>query len=276
MSARVEIRPLEIHGSNNSFDPDQRNNIYLLVRGTKAVLIDGCYAHDQARECVAQALEGLTLTDILVTHFHPDHSEYAARIREKYGAALWANPEETRIGKFVKDDEIDGRISGDQEIETGAGITVRAVATPGHTHSHTCYFLEESGTLFTGDHIIGKGTPWVGPPHGNIRDYLASLLKVRGMPLEEIRGGHGPLIENPRAKIDEYYGHRMIREAQILQQLESGPKTIEQMVQVIYADVDSRVHTLAGMVVRGHLDKLLYERRVGEYKDGGQLLFEMM
>ena len=275
MSAEIEIRPLEIDGSGSSFDPDQRNNIYLLVRGTKAVLIDGCYAHEQARSCVAQALEGLTLTDILVTHFHPDHSEYAATIREKYGAALWANPEETRIGRFVKDEEIDGRLSGDQIIETGAGIAVRAVATPGHTHSHTCYFLEESGTLFTGDHIIGKGTPWVGPPHGNIRDYLASLLKERELPLKEIRGGHGPLVEDPKAKIDEYYGHRMIREAQILKELSGGPKTIEAMVQTIYADVDSRVHTLAGMVIRGHLDKLLFEKRVAEFKEGSQLLFEV-
>lgn len=275
MSAQIEIRPLEIDGSGSSFDPDQRNNIYLLVRGTKAVLVDGCYAHDQARACVAEALEGLTLTDILVTHFHPDHSEYAAQIREKYDAALWANPEETRIGKFVKDEEIDGRISGDQLIETGAGIAVRAVATPGHTHSHTCYFLEESGTLFTGDHIIGKGTPWVGPPHGNIRDYLASLLKVRELPLKEIRGGHGPMVTDPKAKIDEYYGHRMIREAQIIKELSSGPKTIEAMVQTIYADVDSRVHTLAGMVVRGHLDKLLFDKRVAEFKEGSQLLFEM-
>ncbi len=275
MSAPLQIRPIVIDGAKTSFKPEQANNIYLAVRGRKAILVDGCYDHAQSNRDIENALEGLELTDILVTHFHPDHSEYAAKIRAKHKARLWADPRETRIGAYVKAEEIDRPLlETDEVLETGAGIRIRSIKTPGHTLSHTCFYLEETGTLFTGDHIIGEGTPWVGPPHGEIKAYLDSLQKVRRLDLKEIRGGHGPLVTNPIAKIDEYYEHRMMRERQILEQLASGSKTIAQLVAVIYKDVDPRVHVLAALVVRGHLDKLLGEKRVTEGKEKGEARFE--
>ncbi|MEW6778078.1 MAG: MBL fold metallo-hydrolase [Bdellovibrionota bacterium] len=275
MGASFEIRPLVIDGAKTSFKPEQANNIYLLVRGKKAVLVDGCYEHEQSRNLIASSLEGLELTDILVTHFHPDHAESAAKIRERYGARLWADPRETKIGKHVQLDEIDRPfLETDEVLETGAGIRLKSIKTPGHTLSHTCFFSEETGTLFTGDHVIGEGTPWVGPPHGNVKSYLESLQKCMTLPLQEIRGGHGPLVGDPQAKLKEYYEHRMMRERQILAELDKGPVTIPALVATIYKDVDPRVHGLAALVMRGHLDKLLSEGRVREYEDKGQARFE--
>lgn len=275
MAEPVHIRRLEIEGSRTSFKPEQNNNIHLLYRGRKAVLVDGCYDHEQAWQEIDEGLAGYELTDILVTHFHPDHAQIAAKVREKYGARLWANPGETRIGPHVRAEEIDNPITEDGRIETGAGITLDAVVTPGHTLWHTCFYLPDTRTLFSGDHIIGEGTPWVGPPHGNVKDYLASLLKVRELDLSEIRGGHGPLIDQPYKKIDEYYEHRMMRERQILELLDEKPRRIPEMVETIYADVDRRVWALARLVVRGHLDKLIAEERVSEDPADNEPIFSL-
>lgn len=253
----MEIRTLEIEGRKTAFKPEQTNNIYLLVRGRQAVLVDGCYDHEQARMLIAEELRGLTLTDILVTHFHPDHAESAARIRRETGAALWAHPYEVNVGPFVKKDEIDRELSDGLIIETGAGIPVRAVGTPGHTMGHTCFLLEERGVLFTGDHVIGEGTSWVGPPHGSIAEYMRSLEKLRGLDLKEIRGGHGPVVSDPQAKVTEYYDHRMMRERQILDALKDCPASIAELVERIYGNtIGERIRPLAAQVMKGHLDKL--------------------
>ncbi len=272
----IEIRTLVIEGNAKSFKPEQKNNIYLLVNGKKAVLVDGCYDHEQSRSLVSEQLKGLTLTDILVTHFHPDHAESAARIRRETGAALWAHPYEVNVGGYVKKDEIDRDLSDGLAIETGAGFSVRAVGTPGHTMGHTCFFLEDalehSGVLFTGDHVIGEGTSWVGPPHGSIAQYMDSLRKINELPLKEIRGGHGPLVTKPHEKIDEYYEHRLMRERQILKALETGAASVSDLVDRVYADtIDPKVRPLAAQVVKGHLEKLTGEKRAAEFNGRWEL-----
>ncbi len=258
----AEVRTLVIDGNRTSFKPEQKNNIYLLVRGRNAVLIDGCYDHEQSRALISEHLKGLTLTDILVTHFHPDHAESASRIRRETGATLWAHPYETNVGGYIKKDEIDRELSDGLEIGTGAGISVTAVGTPGHTMGHTCFLLEESRVLFTGDHVIGEGTSWVGPPHGSIAEYMKSLEKIRKLGLKEIRGGHGPLVTAPDAKIDEYYEHRMMRERQIVTALSRAALGVTELVDTVYANtIDPKVRPLAAQVMKGHLEKLAGEGR---------------
>ena len=67
------------------------------------------------------------------------------------------------------------RVLADGESVTGPGWTLTAVATPGHTSNHLCFALEESGALFTGDHVMGWSTTVVAPPDGDMADYMDSL-----------------------------------------------------------------------------------------------------
>ncbi|MFX7540914.1 MBL fold metallo-hydrolase, partial [Acinetobacter baumannii] len=69
-------------------------------------------------------------------------------------------------------------VLGDGERISGAGWTIAAVATPGHTSNHLCYALEESGALFTGDHVMGWSTSVVSPPDGDMHAYMASLQRL--------------------------------------------------------------------------------------------------
>jgi hypothetical protein len=72
------------------------------------------------------------------------------------------------------------------------------------------------------------------------------------------------VIEDGPGKIQEFIDHRMLRERQILEVLGGGPRTVPEIVKVIYADVLSALHRMAGMSVHSHLRKLKSEARVSE------------
>jgi ribonuclease/clavin/mitogillin len=110
--------------------------------------------------------------------------------------------------------------------------------------------------LVSGDTILGLGTSVIAPPEGDVSAYLDSLERLKAYPARMIAPGHGPMIMDARAKIDEYIEHRLMRERQIIAQLETGPKTVEAMVAEIYKDVDKQLHGAAAWSVRAHLNRL--------------------
>jgi glyoxylase-like metal-dependent hydrolase (beta-lactamase superfamily II) len=148
----------------------------------------------------------------------------------------------------------------DQELITLDGvppITLRAMHTPGHARGHLCFYEERTGTLITGDNIVGLGSVLIDPPEGNMRDYLNSLQRMRALPnLTVLFGGHGPAMANPQAKLDEYIAHRLERERKILAAVESGCATPAAIVANVYTDVSPKAHAMAERAVLAHLEKL--------------------
>jgi glyoxylase-like metal-dependent hydrolase (beta-lactamase superfamily II) len=126
-----------------------------------------------------------------------------------------------------------------------------------------CFLLEGDRTLFSGDHILGRGTTVVAHPDGDMAAYIASLERLRDLEIDRIYPGHGPVIETPAAVIEEYIEHRLMRERQVVDGLAAAaaPVTPEELVAQIYADVDPVLHPIAAMSVRAHLAKLARERR---------------
>ena len=122
--------------------------------------------------------------------------------------------------------------------------------------------------MFTGDHILGRGTTVVEWPGGDMASYLASLEAVRSFGPERLYPGHGPLVADPAATIAGYIDHCMEREAQVLAALEADERTPAGMVRRIYADVDPVLQRFAELSVRAHLVKLIREGRAVERDDG--------
>jgi glyoxylase-like metal-dependent hydrolase (beta-lactamase superfamily II) len=116
--------------------------------------------------------------------------------------------------------------------------------------------------LFAGDLVAGFGTVVIAPPDGNMRDYLASLDRLRALDLGRIYPGHGPVVEDGRAKLDEYIAHRREREQQVVDALETGMEQIPAMVKRIYAEVPEVLHPMAERSVLAHLEMLETEGRV--------------
>jgi glyoxylase-like metal-dependent hydrolase (beta-lactamase superfamily II) len=194
---------------------------------------------------------------ILLTHTHEDHSPGAVGLKKRTGAEILAfGPGEGR-GKV----RLDGTLADGAVIEA-TEFHLTALHTPGHASNHLCYLLNEERTLFTGDHIMQGSTVVIGPPDGDMAAYLASLerLKTIRPRLKAIAPGHGHVIEDPMAVVDEYIEHRLAREKQVLDVLRRrGATTVAQIVEDVYTDVAPELHPVAQKSVWAHLRKLADE-----------------
>lgn len=234
---------------------------YIVGHGEVAVIDAGpdLPAHLDA---LLHALKGETVKAILTTHTHADHSPLSQALAERTGRP----PIYGRVDPMVGSSEAasdtafrpDVEIADGQRIQ-GRGWTLEALATPGHASNHVCYALLEENVLFTGDHVMGWSTTVVSPPDGDMSDYYASLSKVEARDFAMLIPTHGPPVTEVRPFLAAYRNHRLDRERQILAELEKGPRRIIEMVPVMYAAVDPRLHPAAARSVLAHL--LHLERR---------------
>ena len=229
-------------------------NTYLVGHEQIAV-IDPGPDDDGHLDAIASA-GGNAIRWIIVTHTHSDHSPGAEPLRKRL------RPDVLVLG-------FDGRdgFDPDADIHDGHTIdadefTLRALHTPGHASNHLCYLLEEERLLFSGDHIMSGSTVVIAPPDGDMAAYLASLERLKAYALRAIAPGHGDVIDDPAAKIDEYVSHRLAREAAVAAALaEAGPATVEELVPRVYADVDASLFPIARFSLWAHLRKLRGEGR---------------
>jgi glyoxylase-like metal-dependent hydrolase (beta-lactamase superfamily II) len=214
---------------------------------------------------------------ILVTHTHIDHSPLATALRDATGAmALGFGP-----APALSSPGLDGhdrvfapdRLLTDGDRLDSSEFRIAAVHTPGHASNHLCFELVGDGLLFSGDHVMQGSTVVIAPPDGDMTLYLESLDRVRRLGLRRIAPGHGQIIDDPAAVLDEYLRHRLAREAAIAAQVarvdRDHPVSIEQLVEIIYTDVPDQLHPIARYSVWAHLRKLAAERRAcsGDVED---------
>jgi glyoxylase-like metal-dependent hydrolase (beta-lactamase superfamily II) len=205
------------------------------------------------------------VTAILCTHTHRDHSPAAGPLAARTGAPivgcapLVLESDEPRADVPFDTAYRPDRVLVDGDRVAGPGWTLAALATPGHTSNHLCYALEESGALFTGDHVMGWSTTVVAPPDGDMASYMASLDKLYARDDRVYYPAHGPAVTKPRQLVRGMIGHRRQRERQILKLLGKGARTATEIVPSMYKGVDQRLWPAAGQSVKAHLIDL--ERR---------------
>jgi endoribonuclease LACTB2 len=253
--------------------PATHTNCYI-VGGEEQVIIDpgSPYSDEQARlDVVLESLlaEGRRFREIIITHLHPDHIGGVMHIAERFNlpvathrltaAAINGEGGEVRVDRLIEDNELILLKNQRDDLEW----RLRALWTPGHARGHLSFHEERTGTLLTGDCVVGFGTVVIAPPEGNLNDYLASLRRYLALPkLTALMPGHGPVIADARGKIKEYLRHRQAREDSILSALQAGPLTIPAIVATVYTDTPPALHQLAELSVRAHLEKLEAENRV--------------
>ncbi len=156
----------------------------------------------------------------------------------------------------------------DGDVVQADDVTLLAVHTPGHTGDHLCFFDADSGSLYTGDHILQGTTTVIHPGEGDMSDYMASLQRVRDLQPSTLFPGHGERVDDAMSLIDEYIAHRLEREAQVLDAARSRASfTPMDLVPVLYAGYPVEVHKLAAWTVQAHLDKLVRDGRVERNDD---------
>jgi glyoxylase-like metal-dependent hydrolase (beta-lactamase superfamily II)/GNAT superfamily N-acetyltransferase len=193
---------------------------------------------------------------VLVTHDHPDHAPAAAAFAGRVGAPLYA----FRLGGAQ-------HLHDGQEVDAGS-VRLRAIHAPGHTSDHMVFLESDAGALFTGDAVLGRGTSFIDPPSGDLAQYLRSLERMRALGARTIYPGHGPIVLDAAARLEEYVRHRAEREEQVLAAIATSPTTVDAIVEGIYAGYPAEVRPLGARSVLAHLLKLQAEGRVARIGRG--------
>ncbi|MGE0101578.1 MAG: MBL fold metallo-hydrolase [Blastocatellales bacterium] len=255
--------------------PATHTNCYI-IGGDEMVVIDpgSPYPDQQAildRNLERFISEGRKIREILITHLHPDHILGVNHLVEKFNLPVAAHRltaeavgDQIPIDRYIED----GDLIELSEAKSGLTWRLRALWTPGHARGHLSFHEERTGTLITGDCVVGFGTVVIAPPEGNMREYMNSLARYLELPkLTALMPGHGPVIADARNKIEEYIAHRLERETNIFKAVEAGAFTLPDIVERVYTDVPQAMHKLAEQSVLAHLEKLEEEgavRRAGD------------
>jgi glyoxylase-like metal-dependent hydrolase (beta-lactamase superfamily II) len=229
-------------------------NTWILDDGNgRVVIIDPGPLDRVHEEKILARVNDREVSSVLVTHTHEDHAPMANPLSRELSVPA--------IG-YAPGPQFDP----DQVVDDGASIScgelaLEVVFTPGHSDDHLCFRV--GNVLFSGDHIIGGSSVMVeamGP-------YLQSLEKLKGTGLERLYPGHGDEIDKPDEVIDWYLAHRLQRHQEVLDAIIAGATTAEEVLEIVYRDVDKRLHPLAERSVKAHLTLLNDEGRIALHRD---------
>lgn len=232
---------------------------YVVGAGDRVAVIDPGPDEPDHIAALLEAIGPAQVAAICCTHTHRDHSPAAAPLKAATGAPivgcdrLALADDGPRADAAFDTEYMPDRVLRDGDRLTGPDWTLIAVATPGHTSNHLCFALEESGALFTGDHVMGWSTSVVAPPDGDMAAYMASLEKLHGREDRVYYPAHGPQVDKPRQLVRGMIGHRRQRERQILKLMGEGLNAIADLVPRMYKGVDQRLWPAAGRSVLAHL-----------------------
>ncbi len=295
-----------------AFSGPQAPNVYLVVDGGQAALIDAGYPDDASIKPRLEYLQGmagpsagsgqaLKLSHIIVTHHHIDHCGGAHALRRATGAAICLHPTEARLlsewraaapqdvdllaGPRTMADRLrawrrataqttaDCLLQGGDTLQVG-GVTIEVIDTPGHTLGSVSLYLREEGVLFTGDTVLGLGTVAIfPPPHGDMALYMQSLERLQTYDAALLCPGHGPPVRDVARKLQELIDHRRERESQILTAVGEGRGRLEIMLADIYPELDRRLVGMARVQLLAHLHKLQSEGKIARRDEATGALY---
>jgi len=248
----------------------------------------------------------LDVQRIIVTHLHPDHIGLARWLEERSGAPVWMLEGEIENARYVWDPArgtegfVDYLMRNGMDPETAgatAGTTrlgvrvperliplrpgdaielgdseVRVLHTPGHSDFHFVLHDERRRLLFAGDHLLLHITPniglWTYTAPRPLERYLDSLRGLRGLEVNLVFPGHGPLFHDLDGRIEELILHHEERLSVMHAAFDGEPATPFEVARRVFPE-DLSDHQLRFALAEtlAHLEYLVGEGRA-ERLDG--------
>jgi len=253
-------RAFLVRANNPSLMTLEGTNTWVLVEPghSEAVVIDpgpDDARHRDAIMATVAAAGADQVALIALTHGHADHSEGAPALAQQVKAAIRAiAPKHCSPGQQP--------LSDGEQLQVG-GLHISVIATPGHTADSACFVIDADAALLTGDTILGRGSTVVARPDGGLADYLGTLHRLRALVNERqllaVLPGHGPVVDDLAAKLDDYLHHRAERLDQV-RAAAVGAATVDEVLHAVYGDVASELQFAARWSLLAQLD---YLRDVG-------------
>lgn len=224
-------------------------NTWVLDDGSgSVVVIDPGPVDTRHVRSIMDTVDDREIVAVLVTHTHSDHAPLANPLARDLSVPAVGHARGPNFDPAI-------RLLDGASYEVGS-LDLVVVHTPGHADDHLCF--RAGDVLFTGDHIMGGSSVMV----EEMGAYLASLRKLRDTGLERLYPGHGDEMDNPDEVIDWYIAHRLQRHEQVFDAISRGAGSIPDVVDVVYADVDSSLHPLAARSVQAHVELLTDQGRI--------------
>ncbi len=275
LNPRVVCFPLK----TETLPPATHTNCFIV--GKKEFVVIDAAAKEQSEQTSfhefidSYARKDFVCKAIIITHLHKDHfggeTVLQKHLLEKFG---WRVPilahrltaeslqDKIKFERFVEDDEIFGL-----QDEDGKSFELKILHAPGHARGHLCFYDEAFGFLLSSDNVVGADSVLIAAPEGNMTDYLNSLETMKNLPnLKFLSGSHGAAIFGAKEKIESYIRHRFERERQILEAIETGAKTVRQIVVKVYQKISPELWMLAEKSVEAHLEKLETEGKIQNFQ----------
>jgi glyoxylase-like metal-dependent hydrolase (beta-lactamase superfamily II) len=248
---------------------------YVIGSGNVAVIDPGPDLAEHVDALLA-ALDGETITHLLVTHTHRDHSPACRSVQAASGARTYGFGRHgsgridrgMQVEEGADDDFVPDVHLAHGDVVSGDGWSVECVHTPGHTSNHLCYQLREHKALFSGDHVMGWSTTIISPPDGDIASYLTSLELLLDRDDSCYWPTHGPCIRDPKPLVQALIAHRLERADEIRACLAEGVHAIADMVPRMYSDLPEAMYPAAA---RSVFSTLIYLIERGEVWCEGEL-----
>lgn len=244
----------KITAPNASMFTGGGTNTYLIGKEEITIVDPGPNIETHINE-IANAV-GEKATRILVTHTHRDHSPGVRPLKDILNVPSYGLMVEQDDGHQDKTFTPD-KVLGHGDVIDCEEYKIEVIHTPGHASNHLCYLVHDASTLITGDHIMNGSTVVIAPPDGNMKQYLSSLKLLKDYPFDYIAPGHGDYLEDPVAVVDWIINHRLQRESKVHECLKKiSPCDVNDLVKLVYDDVDPKLHPIALWSLTAHLEKL--------------------
>lgn len=204
-------------------------------------VVDAGPALNEHLDVLSAEVEGRGgLGGIALTHLHGDHADGVAGLLERLGPAP--------VGAATAD--------GDElQLHDGDRFgPLTALPTPGHCPDHLAFAAGR--VCFTGDAVLGQGSVFVAPQPGALAGYLKALTRLRAMELDVLCPGHGPPVAKATDKLDEYLSHRLDRERRLVEALDCGLRSDDELLDTVWDDAPAELRAAATMTLHAHLHKL--------------------
>lgn len=247
-------------------------NAFLVFGSESAVLIDAGWESEddhRARAAYIREVNAPPISEIIVTHRHPDHAGGALHLHRETGAPIACHPNDREA---IEQERLHSEAAVAREMRDGdrrdlGGISLEAVFTPGHTAGCIALFSPERKALFTSDTVMAVSTTSIAPQDGDLAAYMSTLRLLQDVDARIMYAGHGGSVQDPSRRLEALIRHREERERAILAALRDGPLTPAELRVRIYKGLPEARERLAERQLVTTLVKLIADGAAAEEGD---------